>query len=216
MCVIVNVNACSVNGFISSFAFESDEDRSKYGLTCAADQLRVLELLKNSCAVITGATSLKAAQNTWQVNNHNGLPVEWFVFTNAGLPRDLPFWLEHGPRTLVTSEIGGILEDDAKFAESQGVNIFRYKSDPAIELYGYLQSKGFKTTLLFGGSKINKMFFDAGLVSRIELTLSPVILASSGSTPYIDPGLKEIWQLKLVTSQAHGDHVFLTYDVLSK
>lgn len=216
MSVIINVNACSVNGYISSGLLESDEERSKYGLTCDADQKRVLELLKTACAVITGSTSLKAAKNTWQVQNLNGTLVEWFVFTNSGLPEDLPFWEEKGPRTLVTNAQYGLTDQQVAFATAKGVRVFKYEKNPALELFVHLKKQSFKTTLLFGGGKINQLFFDAGLVSRIELTLSPVILASSKATPYIEPVLKDIWKLRLVTSQVHGDHVFLTYDVLAK
>ncbi len=211
---IINVQAVSLDGYISSKKFESDLERTKYGLSSELDQKRVHTLLVESTAVITGSTSLISAGTTWQINNFEGHPVRWFVFTNKGLPETLPFWEETSPRVLVTSLQNGISLKHENFAASKGVEVFRYKTSPALELYQHLKLKGMDKVLLFGGGQINQMFLDAKLVSRLEITLCPALLASSLASKYIEPTLEEKIQLRLVTSQAHGDHVFLTYDVL--
>jgi 5-amino-6-(5-phosphoribosylamino)uracil reductase len=214
LATIINVQAVSLDGYISSKKIESDLERTKYGLSCESDQKRVRNLLLGSTGVITGAASLISAGTTWQIRNNEGNPIHWFVFTNKGLPESLPFWEETSPRVIVTASQNGISKKHEEFALSKGVEVFRYNSSPALELYQHLLDKGMGKVLLFGGGQINQLFFDSNLVSRIEVTLCPVLLASNLGSKYIEPTLAEKIKLRLVTSQAHGDHVFLTYDVL--
>ena len=210
---IINVNAVSIDGYIALKQFESDEDRLSYGLSSEADQSHVKELLKDSTAVITGSTSLISAGSTWQIENNQGNLVAWFVFTNRGLPESLQFWEEKTPRTLVTSRIGGITQKQHDFAVSRGVAVFYYENDAPKELYEHLSKIGHGQVLLFGGGQINQLFFAANLVRGIELTVCPVILGSSQASPYLMPELSHPTKLKLVTSQARGDHVFLSYRI---
>jgi len=210
---IINVNAVSIDGYISLKKYETDAERITYGLSSRADQEHLKLLLMNSSAVITGATSLISAGKTWGIQNNQGDLVEWYVFTNKGLPEDLPFWSEPTPRTLVTSKAHGISSQQQDFAFRHGVSVFFYENDPARELFAHLNSKKLEQVLLFGGGQINQLFFAAKLVYGVELTVCPVILGSSEASQYVSPHLPDPTKLKLVTSQTSGDHVFLSYRI---
>lgn len=213
MTKIVNVNAVSLDGYISLKRYETDSERITYGLSSLADQQHLKQLLMGSSAVITGSTSLVSAGRTWGIQNTRGDLVEWYVFTNKGLPESLPFWSEAGPRTLVTSRFHGISSEQEDFALQHGVSVFYYENDPARELYAHLKSKKLDQVLLFGGGQINQLFFAAKLVFGVELTICPVILGSTEASKYVVADLPSPTKLKLITSQAKGDHVFLSYRI---
>ena len=77
----------------------------------------------------------------------------------------------------------------------------------------YLQAKNAQTILLFGGSEINKIFFEQNLVSHLEYTLCPVILGGSERVNLLSSGLTIPNKAKLVHTHLENDHVFLSYEI---
>ena len=56
MTKIINVNAASIDGYISLKKYETDAERITYGLSSRADQEPLKLLFMNSSAVISGST----------------------------------------------------------------------------------------------------------------------------------------------------------------
>jgi len=57
-------------------------------------------------------------------------------------------------------------------------NLLEFDSRPPNEIVNDLAARGFPEIILLGGSTINQLFLEAGLVDRIWLTLEPEIFGS--------------------------------------
>ena len=77
-----------------------------------------------------------------------------------------------------------------------------------------LRAAGFSTVLLFGGGEINRMFYQAGLVDELRLTICPIILARNGASNLVEPQLDTPVKFQLESSHVAGSLVFLKYTVL--
>ena len=76
-----------------------------------------------------------------------------------------------------------------------------------------LAGAGVERALLFGGSEINRLFYAAGLVDQLILTVCPVIIAAQAAVGLVAPTLPAPVKLTLLASQPQGNLVFLTYNV---
>ena len=218
---IISVHALSLDGAIAASAVENDAQRMLYGLTSPEDQERVERLLKESDAVVTGSNSLISAGKAWEVGNKSGNLVEWIVFTNNGLPADLAFWKQKEvERTLVSQvSFADLSTPTARFCANQLSidkslkNLVYAEKNPATEVVKYLQEKNAQQVLLFGGGKINKIFFEGKLVTHLEYTICPVILGGSQRVNLIDSGLNLPSKAKLLHTTLEKDHIFLSYEL---
>ncbi len=206
---IINVMAASLDGKIALHDDESDAARRAYGFTNKDDQDFVRSMLESADAVVTGAKSLRASGAAWQVRNHKGQLPAWVVLTTRGISSSLRFWDQ------VDTERWLVSPQPLDMSNSQGVKNLCYgAADPVIFTADALRAAGFSTVLLFGGGEINRMFYQAGLVDELRLTICPIILARNGASNLVEPQLDTPVKFQLESSHVAGSLVFLKYTVL--
>ncbi len=197
---------------IASHPLEPDACRHRYQLTNDKDQELVRDELANADAVITSASSIRAEGSAPVLTNQSGKPLIWVVYTSKGLAADLPFLSQSGLEKWIVSEKQQFSSPPTSQFDNN--HYMHYGSAcPAQFVYDRLKQQNVKRVLLFGGGQINQMFFEAGLVNEIKLTISPLIISQVGASPWIASGTSGLLNLSLLSSQAHGSHVFLHYKV---
>jgi 5-amino-6-(5-phosphoribosylamino)uracil reductase len=204
---IINVMATSLDGQIAAKAHERDEAREASGFTSPDDRSHLEGLLASADAVILGSSSLKASGGALEIPRPDGsLPI-WAVLTQSGLPADCPFFRQCNlPRWLVSPTPQKHVPKDIR-------SIVYGSSCPVSLLVEELDKAGARRVLLFGGSEINRLFYEANLVDELILTICPIIIANSGSIPLVAPDLRTPKHFCLTSSHTQGDLVFLSYDV---
>lgn len=208
---IVNVMAASLDGHIALYPKESDEQRSEYGFSIPADKEFVRQQIHTADAIITGADSMRASSGTWQEMRSTGGFPRWVVLTTKGLEPSLLFWKQSNiPRILVSPEA----LPANRIYDPKVENWFPEHPDKIAEFTAHrLRDLGCKRVLLFGGGRINKLFYMAGLVNELNLTLCPLFLAGKDSLPLIESGLVHLVKFELLSSHSVQSHVFLKYRV---
>lgn len=207
---IINVMAASLDGKIAGHHLESDRERRDYGFTNKADQDFVRHQLTMADAVVTGADSLRASQGAWQVLNHKGRFATWVVLTRAGLDPSLRFWAQgEVDKWIVTPNPDLTIP----VAPKNRLIVAPQSDNPAILVAKHLEDAGFERVLLFGGGHVNRMFYDAGLVDELCLTLCPLMLGSSDASSLVTPTLSRPVFFRLESSNKNGDLLFLNYSV---
>ena len=207
---IINVIASSLDGCIAAKNLENDRDRHSYHLTSKADQQFVREQVARADAIITGADSVRASKKLRPEKNDKGHFPHWYVLTTKGLDKNLEFWEQTQFKRTLVSPNGVALYD-------KSVNNLIYgKKNPAHAIFEDLKNQGAETVLLFGGGKINALFYKAGLVNELYLTLSPVIVGSANPARFIDTSeklmaLKTPQILTLQEVKKDESHLFLKY-----
>lgn len=207
---ITNVMAVSLDGLIGKHALESDLQRRAYDFTNEDDKEWVRSLLTHADAVVTGANSLRAAGQAWEVKNDQGRNPSWVVLTNNGLDEALPFWKQHDiDRVLVSS-----VPVQSKLCELESVeNLVVGNKNTAAAVVKYLESKKWNRVLMFGGGVVNNLFYEAGLVDFAKITLCPLIIGGVNAPRFVEPGLTRDIKMSLVSSVVKGSLLFLTYKI---
>lgn len=212
MLQIINVMAVSLDGSIGNGPHEDDAVRRTSGFTNEDDRKHVEALLRTADAVILGANSLKTSGEIWNLRNDKGKFPTWVVLSNAGLPAELPFWKQDEmPRWVVS-------EGERKGAlTSPKVRTLTYgERNPALVIKEELTKIGVERALLFGGAAVNRLFYEAGVVDELVLTLCPLITATPGSIPLVAPPVSGPIRLNLLASETKGDYLFLRYRIERK
>ncbi|MEZ4741283.1 MAG: dihydrofolate reductase family protein [Bdellovibrionota bacterium] len=205
---IVNVMASSLDGKISSYSLEADRYRLDSGFTSVEDKEFVREQIKQADAIIVGANSVRASKRLWEQKNKKGFYPKWFIYTNSGLEESLEFLNQVKIARYLVSK--NPIENCCN-----AVNISYGENAPGRFLLEYLSSQNdIENVLLFGGGQINRIFYSENLVDALKITLCPKILASQSASNFVDPGLPAPVSLKLESSHASSNHVFLSYSVV--
>ncbi len=207
---IINVMAASLNGKIGAESLESDAARQTLGLSSPEDYAFLCKQIRESDAIIVGATSVRANGACLDVAGRHGTPPIWYVLSEKGLSQDIPFWQQHNiPRIIVSTHAMTI-------PKSSGVNFLEIKPSENIarSIYKDLEKKGLKRVLLFGGGVVNRWFYEEGLVDELKLTLSPLFIGGVGQPELIDSHIRQHVRFRLVSSQQAESFVFLSYEVL--
>lgn len=191
---LVNVIAASVDGKIAPHPLADHASRLACGLTSAEDQAFLKNEFAHCDAVIVGGRTVVADGSVPEWPGRSGAPPIWYVLTRSGLPANLRFMQQAVKKVIVTPQD---IRDE----------------NPATFVYELIRSTGARTVLLLGGGSVNKMFYAAGLVDSLKLTLSPTILGSVAAAPIVEAGLPSSVSLHLVSSHAVGSYVFLNYTV---
>jgi len=209
---IINVMASSIDGKIALHDTESDAERRNYGFTNKDDQEFVRSMLETADAVVTGAKSLRASGGAWQVRNQRGKLPAWIVLTTSGIAPDLKFWDQRETERWLVSPRPLPGHDEGR----TGVRnlVLDPSADPAVFVRDAMIQRGFSTVLLFGGGAVNRLFYRAGLVDELRLTICPIILATKAASSLVDPEITSPVNLRLDASHALGSLVFLKYAVL--
>jgi riboflavin biosynthesis pyrimidine reductase len=208
--IVTNVMAMSLDGAIASNSRETDAERQDAGITTNDDQEHLRSLIAGADGIIVGARSVISSGGLLDVKRADGQYPRWVVLSRAGVPEDASFLEQTAiPRCLV-------LGPKALTPKPRALLDVRSSGDLGSEhvAYQYLHGLGCQNILLFGGSAVNQIFYNSGLVDRLILTISPVLLGQLSSVPLVAPPLSRPINLQLVASQPHGNLVFLTYDVV--
>lgn len=206
---ITNVMAVSLDGRIATHPNERDGERRALGFTNAADFEHLVGLLKKTDAVIVGRTSLVASGGAFEQVNDKGQFPTWVVLTNRGLPKDASFLQQTRlPRWLVSAK-------PLSMPPMTTIRNLVYGTDSVVATVATaLEDARAERVLLFGGGEINRLFYQAGLVKRLILTLCPIVVAKNEALPLVQPDLPEPVHFRLVDCYSRAGLVFVTYDVL--
>jgi 5-amino-6-(5-phosphoribosylamino)uracil reductase len=207
---IINVMASSVDGYVAVHSGQTDAERHEQGFSSDADWQRLKEQLTQADAVILGAKTMSTANGAVDQRRHDGTYPVWITFTNSGIAHDNAFWRQtHIPRWIVSRE--PLVMHDASVR-----NLVYREQDPVEFVTGVLEECGYRQTLLFGGGTVNRMFYEAGAVDELHLTVCPLIVGSPDGVPLIESGLSNVTKLTLKSVEPHGDLLFVRYLVNKK
>jgi 5-amino-6-(5-phosphoribosylamino)uracil reductase len=209
---IINVMAISLDGSIASKGNERDSVRKEYGFLAEEDRRHVLSLLADADAVIAGGESIRCSGGAFDLVNHKGVSPKWMVLTNQGLPETLRFWQQDKiDRWLISEKILSNVP-----AHRGEVTNFPYgEGSPAELIRKKLIEANCEKVLLFGGGRVNQLFYEAGLVDELIVTICPVIFGTKEPIPLVSPTLTVPVRLTLQTSNSSENLVFLKYIVNS-
>lgn len=206
---ITNVMAVSLDGRIATRPGERDAERRAIGFTNADDRAHVEALVKTSDAVVVGSASIQASGGAFEILNDKGVYPHWYVLTRAGLPEGARFLRQDKlPRTLVSERPLPHLKATATLR-----NVVATKESVARTTVAELAKSGLSRVILFGGSEVNRIFYQEDLVDEVILTICPLIVGASQAVPLVAPELPRPVALTLTSSQPRGNLVFLTYTV---
>ncbi|MGE0174100.1 MAG: dihydrofolate reductase family protein [Oligoflexales bacterium] len=209
---IINVMASSLNGRIGGSSLEGDKKRVDSGLSSSEDQEHLKDQISQCDAVIVGASSIRAnGRCIAEPKRAGGFPA-WYVLSQSPLPLDIEFWRQndvprimcsHQPLPLGPAATGNIA---TLAARSDDDLIARILEDA--------QRRHFSRLLLFGGGRINKLFYDRNLVDELWLTLAPLYIRKAQTPELIDPTGGNDVKFRLISSHQRKSYVFLNYEVL--
>lgn len=201
--------ASSVDGYVAVYDGQPDKERHEQGFTHEDDWNHLKELIRRSDAVILGSKTLIGGGGALDVRKSDGSYPVWITLTNRGIPQDHPFWGQTDiPRWIVSS-------DERNDPPQPNFSSFYYGTR---EVTGFLKERmeehGFQHVLLLGGGQINKLFYEAGAVDELILTVCPVLVARKEAVPIVSPSIPEVVKLNLKASETKGNLVFLRYEVI--
>lgn len=194
-------------------------DGKWYGLTSPEDKKQMDRYRVWADALIVGKNSIINDNPILKVRNVSGAisPRPIVLVRTGTLPKDRHIFEEssdHVPLVVCTKanekEIKKNLENVAE------IQILDAKEIDPRKVWGLLKRMGYKKILLEGGPKMNYSFLEAGLVTRIHITLVPYAIGKGNLVGLLN-GEKELegfdkksWVLK--ESRTVGSEIFLTYD----
>jgi 5-amino-6-(5-phosphoribosylamino)uracil reductase len=203
--MIINVMASSVDGFVAAHSGQTDAERHEQGFSSEADWQRLKERLKGADAVVLGAKTMSTANGAVDQPREDGTYPVWFTFTNSGIPADNAFWRQtHIPRVVVSKAKLSMHDDLVE-------NLVYGDEDPVAFVVRILRERGMEQVLLFGGGTVNRMFYEAGMVDELHVTICPLLVGSPEGVPLIEPGLSKVAKLTLKSVEPHGDLLFVRY-----
>ena len=213
--------ASTVDGFIASSRTESTQERRSFGLGSETDFHHMRELVSESEAVFVGAHSMLNERGAFRVAHlrANGDEPLWIVFSRS-INRDFrhAFWRQTGiPRLIFKCEdfvrdspVPLIFDNIPELNETQAAE------GNLASLMHFLLSQGVKKISLLGGSRLAAMFFNAGLIHEVALTVCPVLMGAGhgGFQPVgITCGLNKKVKLKLLSVEQKSSEMYLRYKV---
>ena len=209
---IVSVMSASVDGRIAPHPLADAAMRLEAHLTSPEDQEALKQAISESDAVVIGARSIVADGTIPEWPGPGGKVPPWYLLTRTDVPDNLPFWRQTAiPRVIVSPQPQALPKHEGRVT-----NLVCGAENPAAFLADHLRSQGLRQVLLLGGGMINHLFFAAGLVDFLRLTVSPVIIGQFQAPRLVDPPLPQTIQLSLTSSHHKGSHVFLNYQVHNK
>lgn len=210
---IINVMAASVDGRIAAEMIEGDQDRQELGLSSEEDQAFLRQQIQASDAIIVGASSIRANGECLSHPGKNGIFPTWYIMTNRDIPFDYRFWQqEHIKRVIVSRNPIPI----PSHATGIVINSVYGSGDVVDHISDIVRDNRHETSLLFGGGIVNSLFYKAGKVDELRLTLSPLIIARRSAPFLVSPELDSVVSLHLNSVEHAGDYVFLSYSVKKK
>ena len=206
---VINVMGASVDGFIASSPEESDADRERYGFTGPADRRHLDEMLAGADAVIVGGHSVNVSGGVIPAARTQGGFPTWILLSNHGFPAHAPIWQHPEVPKWLAGNGGGTLH-------ASGASKTITEPDDhqlAHRILEACRAAGFERVLLFGGGRVNRLFYRSGLVDELMLTVCPVIVGQATGVPIVEPGLDSPKLLKIASVRHEDDMVFIRYFV---
>jgi riboflavin biosynthesis pyrimidine reductase len=209
---IVNVMASSLNGRIGGSPLEGDTKRMDSGLSSVEDRLHLENQISQSDAIIVGASSIRAnGRCIAQPRTKGGYPA-WYVLSKTALPANIEFWRQNEILRIMCSYQSIAPGPDAT-RNTAGI-VAKNEDELVQKILEDASRRGFSRILLFGGGRINKLFYDRRLVDELWLTLSPLYIRNPGTPELVDPTGGNDIKFELISSHQKKSYVFLNYQVL--
>jgi riboflavin-specific deaminase-like protein len=200
--------------------------RGPMKLGTGLDSLRMSEIRAENDAVINGASTFRAYPFPLQVRGQALLharknrgqatqPISAVVSSALDIPRNTPW-----EKSLDTERWIFCGKEAAKSRilslEKNGVKVMKCRAirPAAKEILKAFSEAGVKKLLLEGGGEFNASFLEAGLVSRIYLTLTPLIIGGRESPSWVQGrgfALGKFPRFRLLEARQEKDEVYLTY-----
>jgi riboflavin-specific deaminase-like protein len=218
----VSINmAISMDGKIATSA------RGPVKLGSAYDSRRMSELRALHDAVINGASTFKAHPFPLHVvgkallaarrrRGQSPQPISAIVSSRLEIPRGTPWERARGAdrwafcgRNAPPARVRSL--------EKSGVRVVRTKGarPSAGEILRELARAGVKSVLVEGGGEFNASFVEQGLVDRVHLTLTPLVIGGAEAPTWLEgKGLAKgkFPRFRLAEVVRKGDELYLTYD----
>ena len=204
--LIVNVMAASLDGRIGLSRCENDQERIELGISSEADREFLFEQIRSCDAIIVGASSIRANGSCLVAPGNNRDSPHWYILAENPIPPSIDFWKQTDIRRTIVSK-------EASHYEGQ-VESLAYENDNLVDcVLDSMRKHRYEKALLFGGGIVNRMFYESGAVDKLKISLSPTILGHSDASFFVQPGLSSPVRLRLVSSHANENFVFLEYDI---
>ena len=203
---IINVMGASVDGRIASAVDESDADRERYGFTNPADRRHLDGMLETADAVIVGGHSVNVSGGVIAAARPDGGFPTWILMTNHGFASDEQVW--NHPQVPKWLASGAPLDSTLVTGAEQNIH------DPVnlpSAIVAACEASGFERVLLFGGGRVNRQFYRAGLVDELVLTVCPVIVGREAGVPIVAPELDAPVLLECQDVRTEEGMVFIHY-----
>ena len=199
--------ASSVDGYIGWRKLESDEQRMGVGLTSDVDH-DFLKMQMSECdAIIVGASSIRANGNCLTYCGRGGRKPAWLVLARSELPEGLSFWCQDEiPRMIFSPKRLPVFSPHVS-------NIISEPEQLALKITDYCREHGYDRVLLFGGGLVNRIFYQAGLVDRLKVSIAPLLIGRVGAPRLMAEGLDHPIKMNLQSSHSSENFVFLEYTV---
>ncbi len=223
--VLVSINmAISLDGKIAT------KKRGPISLGSELDLRRMGELRAAHDAVINGAGTFRAypfpllvksqeLQLEREKRGQSRHPVSAIVSSALEIPRGTPWetsreterWVFCGSASPLSS-IRSLERNEVRVVKSK-----RKRPNPK-EILKAFSSAGIASVLVEGGGELNAAFLEEGLVQRVYLTLTPLVIGGVESPTWLEGrgfALGKFPRFHLSDLRKEGDELFLTYDLSS-
>ncbi|MGB1076551.1 MAG: RibD family protein [Flavobacteriales bacterium] len=205
---IVNVMGASVDGCIAASPDESDFDRARYGFTNDVDRAHLEAVLSEADAVIVGGHSVNVSGGVIPTPRHDGHHATWIFLTNHGFERDAAIWKSpEVPKWMASSST---IPHERQGTISRFVHADSERTLPQAVLAA-CRDAHFERVLLFGGGKVNRLFYNAHCVDELILTVCPVLVGASTGVPIVAPELEAPVALQFESMREASGMVFIHY-----
>jgi riboflavin-specific deaminase-like protein len=218
----VSVNmAMSLDGKIATKA------RGPVKLGSAYDSRRMSEIRALHDAVINGSSTFKAYPYPLHVQGKDLLaerrgrgqsqqPISAVVSSLLLLPRKTPWELESSTERWVFCGKAAS-EARERSLEKTGVRVVRTRTPRPHpkEILKAFEAAGAKRVLLEGGGEFNASFLELGLVDRIHLTVTPLLIGGKDSPTWCEGAgfaKGKFPRFRLAELHQEGDELYLTYE----